>query len=208
MGQKINPVGFRTGINTEWQSLWYSSKSYAKFILEDKKIRDLIVGRVLEAGIKEIRIERSPNIRIFIGASRPGVIIGRGGSGLSDLRDFISHEVGSKVEIMVEEIKRPELSAKLVADEIVRSILRRMPVKRIMNQNSEKVIGRGAKGVKMVVSGVIGGPSSIHRTERVVRGSVPSQTIRANLDFARSTAFTSYGTLGIKVWIYLGEKES
>lgn len=206
MGQKVNPTGFRTGYNVDWKSLWYSDRDYGKFVLEDKKIRDFIKYKASEAGISEIRIERSPNIKVIISVARPGVVIGRGGSGLTELRDFVSREVGSKIDIMVEEIKRPELCAKLVGEEVVRSILRRMPVKRVMNQMCEKVIGRGAKGVKMIVSGVIGGPSSIHRTERVVRGSVPAQRLRAHIDFSRSTAFTSYGTLGIKVWIYLGEK--
>ncbi len=205
MGQKVNPVGFRTGYNIDWKSLWYSGKDYGKMILEDKKIRDLLTSRAQEAGISDIKIERSPNIKVIASVARPGVIIGRGGAGLTEIRDFLSKAVDSKVDIVVEEVKKPELSSKLVADEVVRSILRRMPVKRIMHQTCERVMGRGAKGVKMIVSGVIGGPSSIHRTERVVRGSVPTQTIRAKIDFARSTAFTSYGTLGIKVWIYLGE---
>lgn len=207
MGQKINPIGFRTAVTSDWQSLWYSDKNYSKFLLEDKKIRDFLRSRSAEAGIREIRIERSTNTKITLSVARPGVIIGRGGAGLSELRELISREIGGKVDISVEEVRRPELSAQLVAEEIVRAISRRMPVKRIMNQTCEKVIGRGAKGVKIIVAGVIGGPSSIHRSERIVRGSVPAQTIRANIDFSRLTAFTSYGTLGIKVWIYLGEKE-
>ena len=207
MGQKVNPVGFRIGYNMDWKSLWYSRKDYSKYALEDKRIRDIIIHKASEAGISEIRIERSPNIKVTISVARPGVVIGRGGAGLSELRDFVSKGIESKVDIMVEEVKKPELSAKLVGDEVVRSILRRMPVKRIMNQMCEKVMGRGAKGVKMIVSGVIGGPSSIHRSERIVRGSVPTQKLRAHIDFARSTAFTSYGTLGVKVWVYLGEQE-
>lgn len=205
MGQKVNPVGFRTGYNVDWKSAWYGGKDYSKLTLEDKKLRDIIKSKAGEAGIADIKIERSPNVKVIISVARPGVIIGRGGAGLSELREFLSKFVGSKVDIVIEEIKRPELSAKLVADDVVRAILRRMPVKRIMNQTCEKVIGRGAKGVKMIVSGVLGGPSSIHRTERVVRGSVPTQTIRAKIDYARSTAYTSYGTLGVKVWVYLGE---
>lgn len=205
MGQKVNPVGFRTGYNIEWKSAWYGGRDYSKLTLEDKKIRDLVRSKVSEAGIADIKIERSPNIRVTVSVARPGVVIGRGGAGLSQLREFLGKALGSKVDIVVEEVKRPELSAKLVADEVVRAILRRMPVKRIMNQTCEKVMGRGAKGIKMIVAGVIGGPSSIHRTERVVRGSVPTQTIRAKIDYARSTAYTSYGTLGVKVWVYLGE---
>jgi len=185
MGQKVNPVGFRTGYNVEWKSLWFSSREYGKLTLEDKKIRDLLKLHAQEAGISDIKIERSPNIKVTVSVARPGVIIGRGGAGLTEVRDFLSKAVGSKVDILIEEIKKPELSAKLVSDEVVRSILRRMPVKRIMHQTCERVMGRGAKGVKMIVSGVIGGPSSIHRTERVVKGSVPTQTIRSKIDFAR-----------------------
>ena len=207
MGQKVNPVGFRLGLSGDWKSLWNSKKDYAKLILEDKKIRDLISEKISEAGLKETRIERTPNLKIIILVSRPGMVIGRGGSGLSELRDYLSKSIGTKVEVVVEEVRYPDLSAKIVGGEIVRAILRRVPVKRIMHQAREKVMGRGAKGVKIVVSGVISGPSSIHRTEKVIYGSVPAQTLRSEIDFARSTAFTSYGTLGIKVWIYLGEKK-
>lgn len=208
MGQKTNPRGFRLGINVDWKSLWYARKGYPKLVLEDKKIRDLINARVSDAGVSEVRIERSPGIKVVLCVSRPGMVIGRGGSGLAELKEMIGRSLGAKVDVVVEEVRRPELSAKLVAEEVVRSILRRLPVRRVMNQVCERVVAAGAKGVKIVVAGVIGGPSSISRRERAVRGSVPAQTLRSKIDFARSTAFTSYGTLGIKVWIYLGENET
>ncbi len=208
MGHKSNPVGFRIGVNVDWRSLWYSRKDYGRLVLEDKKIRDLILKKAGEAGVNEIRIERLPGVKIIISVVRPGMVIGRGGSGLIDLREIITREVGAKVELVVEDVKNPELKAKIVADEIARSILRRVPVRRIMHQAVEKVMAKGARGVKIVVAGVISGPSSISRSERIVRGSVPSQTLRSNIEFARGTAFTSYGTLGIKVWIFLGEKDT
>ncbi|MCL5003792.1 MAG: 30S ribosomal protein S3 [Patescibacteria group bacterium] len=208
MGHKANPYGFRLGVNKEWRSLWYAKKNLGKYLAEDKKIRDSLTEKIGRAGLSDVKIERSPNLKITVSVGRPGMVIGRGGAGLAELQEFLTKKVGSKVDIVVSEVRNPELSARLVGEEIVRSILRRIQVKRIMHQMAEKVMGRGAKGVKIIVSGVIGGPSSIHRTEKIIRGSIPGQTLRSNIDFARNTAYTSYGTLGIKVWIYLGETGS
>lgn len=205
MGQKVNPIGFRLGISREWSSVWYSKREYPKYLLEDKKIRDLLLRRFSEAGVGYIHLERSPQIKVILGVARPGVVIGRGGSGLTALRELLQSLVGAKVDVVVEEIRVPDLNARLVAIEVIRAIQRRVPVKRVMNQISERVLSRGAAGVKIIVAGVLAGPSSISRREKVSRGSIPSQTLRARIDFAKETAFMKYGTLGIKVWIYLGE---
>lgn len=208
MGQKVNPRGFRTGVNVDWRVSWYAGKNYGHNLLEDKKIRDLIYQSYGAAGIADLLIERTPHLKVMMLVAKPGMVIGRGGSGLTQLRELLAKSLGVKIDVVIEEVKNPDLSARLVGESIVRSILRRLPVKRIMNQTAERVMARGARGVKIILAGVLGGPSSISRRERTVRGSVPAQTLRSHVDFARTTAFTSYGTLGIKVWIYLGEKES
>lgn len=208
MGQKANPRGFRTGVNVDWRVSWFAKKDYGRYILEDKKIWNLINRRYETAGLADLRIERLPHLKIIMMVAKPGMVIGRGGSGLTELKEMLTRLVGGKVDVQVEEVKNADLSARLVGESIIRSILRRMPVKRVMNQTAERVAAHGALGVKIIVSGVISGPSSISRRERTVRGSVPTQTLRSHVDFARTTAFTSYGTLGIKVWIYLGEKEA
>lgn len=207
MGQKINPRGFRTGVNTDWRVSWFAKKDYGRYLLEDKRIWNLIERRYGNAGLADLRIERLPHLKITLMVAKPGMVIGRGGAGLSELKEMIYQLVKAKVDVQVEEVKNADFSARLVGESVARSILRRMPVKRIMNQTAERVFAHGALGVKIIVSGVIGGPSSISRRERTVRGSVPTQTLRSHVDFARTTAFTPYGTLGIKVWIYLGEKK-
>lgn len=208
MGQKINPRGFRTGVNIDWRVSWFADKNYGRYLLEDKKIWQLVNSRYAGAGLADLKIERMPNLRVTLFVAKPGMVIGRGGVGLSELREALTKLTDSKVDVVVEEVKNPDLSAALVGQSVVRSILRRMPVKRIMNQTAERVMAHGALGVKITVAGVIGGPSSISRRERTVRGSIPTQTLRSRVDFARTTAFTPYGTLGVKVWIYTGEEET
>lgn len=209
MGQKVNPLAFRLGIVYDWTSRWFADRNYAEYILEDKRIRDFIKRRYLEAGVISIVIERSASlIRLILAVARPGIIIGRGGSGLASLRVDLSKLTKSKVELTIEEFKNPDLSAQLVAEEVARGIERRLPVRRVMNTTVERVKSRGVLGVKIICSGVISGPSSISRRERSVRGSIPSQTLRAKVDFARATAFTTYGTIGIKVWVLRNSERS
>lgn len=203
MGQKVNPTAFRLGIVYDWLSRWFSERDYAKYVFEDKKVRDFVKRGHSDAGIVSIVIERSASIvKLILTVARPGVLIGRGGSGLAQLRDELTTLTKSKIDLEVQEFKNPELSAQLVGDEVARSIERRMPVRRTMNNIAERVFAKGVLGVKIICSGVISGPSSISRRERVVRGSIPTQTLRARVDFAKSTAFTTYGTIGIKVWIF------
>ncbi len=207
MGQKTHPLGFRLGISTGWKSRWFAEgKSYSDFAIEDVIIRRFLEKNLATSGLDQAEIEREADkVRIILRVSRPGVVIGRGGSALNDLRLGLAKLISRKVDLTVEEIKTPELSAKLVAEEIIRQIKQRMPIRRVMNNTAERIMGKGAKGVKIVCSGVLSGPSSIGRHEKVTRGSVPAQTLRANISFALATAFTSYGTIGIKVWVYLGE---
>ncbi len=209
MGQKVNPVAFRLGTIYDWTSRWFSEKDYAKYVLEDKKIRDFIKRNHPDAGIVSIIIERSSSlIKLILTVARPGVLIGRGGSGLTILRGEIADITAAKIDLEVMEFKNPEQSAQLVADEVARSIERRLPVRRLMNSVAEKVMAKGSLGVKIICSGVISGPSSISRRERVVRGSIPAQTLRARVDFARGTAFTTYGTIGVKVWVLRSREET
>lgn len=209
MGQKTHPLGFRLGVVENWRSRWFASgKDYGSLALEDARIRRFLEKETRAAGVSAVEIEReAEKARVTLKVSRPGVIIGRGGSNLALLREGLQKLLGKRVDLVVEEIKSPELSAKIMGEEVVRQIKQRLPVRRIINRVAERVISRGAKGVKILASGVLSGPSSISRQDKTVRGSIPAQTLRAKIDFARVTAFTSYGTIGVKVWIYLGEEE-
>jgi small subunit ribosomal protein S3 len=208
MGQKTHPLGFRLGLGENWRSRWFAPPPhYGPLALEDVKIRRFLAKEAgTAAGVHAIEIEReAEKVKVVLQVSRPGVIIGRGGTNLARLREGLHNLLGKKVDLVVEEIKSPEFSAKIMGEEIVRQIKQRMPIRRVMNRTAERILARGAKGVKIIVSGVLSGPSSISRQEKVARGSIPGQTLRAKIDFARVTAFTSYGTIGVKVWIYLGE---
>lgn len=208
MGRKTHPVGFRLGISKDWQSRWYSKKNYSENALTEVRIRRYIKSQGRSAGIHKIQIDRSlSSLKLTITVSRPGVIIGRGGENLKKLRKGLLDIVPDKVDLVIEEFKVPELSAALVSQNVASQIERRLPIRRVMSFTSERVMERGAKGVKIVCSGVLSGPSSISRSQKVVKGLVPTQRLRADLDFAKETAFTSYGTVGVKVWIYLGDKE-
>lgn len=211
MGQKVNPVGFRLGVNREWKSRWFSTgKEYTRLLLEDIKLRRMLEERLKLAGVHEIEIERLPKsitVRLFV--SRPGVVIGRGGSGIEETKKFILRTLGykdndpklPKIEIPVEEIKNPELSAKLVSLRIVLELERRIPARRVVTKTMERVMAAGAKGVKIVLGGRIGG-AEISRREKYHRGSVPTQSLRSEIDFAEAPALLRSGYVGVKVWIH------
>jgi len=202
MGTKTHPIGFRLGITENWKSRWYSDKGYRENVIQDYKIRRYLKDKVKTAGIAKIEIERALNqLKIMISVVRPGMVIGRGGSGIELLKEDLLKLVGTKTDLTVEEVKDPELSAKLMAESIVVQIEKRRRLKRVMNYTAEKVMSKGAKGVKIICSGRLGG-AEIARSEKVVRKSVPAQCLRAKIDFARATAHTTYGTVGAKVWIY------
>lgn len=210
MGHKINPRSLRTGIIEQWRSRWFSGKNYAHFALEDHKIRHFLREKLTTSGLAKIEIERSgEKIKLVLHVSKPGLVIGRGGSGIELLRQSLLEMLKvekENLELEIQEVKDPVLSAKLLAGRVARGLERRAHFRRIINEVADEVMGRGARGVKIEISGRIAG-RAIARMERTERGSIPLSTLRAKIDFARDTAHTRYGTIGVKVWVYLGEKE-
>ncbi len=204
MGQKVNPTAFRLTISKDWESKWYAPKSRYKDLLSaDIKIREFVFKKLKNAGVCRVVIERSINkVSISVFVSRPGVVIGRSGAGIEELKRELEKIVGQKVSINVEEVKRPDLSAYLVAVGLADQIERRMPVKRIMLQAADRAMRSGARGVKIICSGRLGG-AEIARYEKRVIGSIPLQTLRADIDYAAVPAKTvTAGVTGVKVWIY------
>lgn len=210
MGQKINPIGFRIGSLYSWNSRWFSDKKgYKKFLLEDFKLRQLLMKRLKPAGITRVEIERSINkTDIIIFVAKPGLVIGRGGTGMEDLKKFVlgtlniktGDKNAAKVDIKVEPIKEPYLDAYLVAVNIADQLAKRLPAKRVMNQALDRVLQAGAKGVRIILSGRIGG-AEIARREKVQSGMIPLTTLREKIDFAKFPALTKSGYVGVKVWI-------
>ncbi len=215
MGQKVNPRVLRLGSFSTWSSRWFDDKNYKKLLLEDFKIRKALMERLKHAGVSEIEIERSINsLRITAYVSKPGMVIGRGGTGLEDLKNFLQKEfikkVNSKVQykldIKVEPIKDPNLDAYLVAKNISEQLIKRLPAKRVMSSTVERVMGAGALGVRVVLSGRIGG-AEIGRREKLQVGTVPLSTIRENISYASYPALTKKGYIGVKVWIHKSEEK-
>ena len=218
MGQKVNPISFRLPYLKEWKSRWFSAdkKQYQKNLLEDFKIRKFLLNKLRLAGISQVQIERSINkMKIILFVSRPGVVIGRGGSGLELLKKDLCRIVAmaqpeKNLEIEAVEVKSPDLVAYLVAQRIAEQLERRFPYRRVINRTIENVMASGAKGIKIVLSGRIAG-AEISRREKFgdkgKTGNVPTQTLRADIDFASVPALTRSGFIGVKVWIYKGEKK-
>jgi small subunit ribosomal protein S3 len=215
MGQKINPLSFRLGITKNWPARWFIKGHFAKFLEEDETIRKVIKAKIALAGISAIEIERTGvNLKIFIKAARPGFIIGRGGKGIEELNKAIetgltklhkTKRLSGGLSVNVEELKRSEVSAAYTAQQIAWDLEKRMPFRRTMKKYLENIMqNKEAKGAKVLLSGRLDG-NEIARRERLVRGSLPLQTLRADIDYAQATAFTTYGTIGIKIWIYKGE---
>lgn len=210
MGQKVNPIALRLGIHHDFKTIGYfSKKSYAHTVLQDIRIREALFEKLKPAGVGDITIERSPShIKLIIYVVRPGIVIGRGGTGLEELKRTIVQllgvdprdKQGPKIELKVEPIKEPNLNAYLVANNIAEQLIRRMPYKRILKQNMERVMQAGAKGVRVVLTGRING-AEIGRRERVQSGKVSLSTIRENIDYAAFPALTKSGYIGVKVWI-------
>src|SRR3989344_616451 len=208
MGQKIHPTGFRIGISKDWTSKWFADKKgYADPALEDLKIRKFLKEKFDAAGLKSIDIERSVNeVNIIVKVSKPGLVIGRGGSGVEEVEKQLKKLTTSKIKLTAEEVKTPEIEAQLVADYIARQLKRRIPYRRTLLSAANAAIDIGAKGIKIRISGLLSGGNSISRSEVITRGSVPSQTLRADIDYAQVDAKLIYGVVGVKVWIYKGEK--
>jgi len=208
MGQKVNPKIFRIKSVKGWPSRWFSKRDYSKFLEEDIKIRKFLKKTLREAGIDRIEIERSvDNMTIVVHAAKPGLVIGRGGQGAEDLKKkvidkFLAKKANLNINIL--EVERPLLSAQVVLDQTINDIERRMPYRRVMKQAISRVEKAGALGVKIKMGGRLGGVE-IARKETLVSGRMPLHTLRADVDYARGTAHTTYGTIGIKVWIYRGE---
>lgn len=214
MGQKVNPTGFRLGNLFTWKSKWFATKaSYATKVLEDFRLREQLNTKLATAGLVDVVIERSiSKLKIILTVGRPGVVIGKGGASLEQLKKEIEKLVNAgktskeqvKVDLKVEEVREPNLSSKLVAERIVGQLIGRYPHRRAVSQALDKVMMAGAKGVKIQLSGRVGG-AEIGRSEKYFRGSVPTQTLRANIDYFETPAKTRSGYVGIKVWIYKGE---
>ncbi|MBI2620803.1 30S ribosomal protein S3 [candidate division WWE3 bacterium] len=209
MGQKINPTGFRVGISKNWTSRWYADdKQYARNAIEDFRIRRFLEEKFESAGVKEINIERSLNeINIVVSVAKPGMVIGRGGAGVESVQADLGRITKSKVFLTAEEVKTPELQARFVAEYICRQLKRRFPYRRVVNSAANTAMDKGAKGIRIKVAGLLSGSNSISRSEIFLRGSVPAQTLRADIDYAQIDCHLLYGTVGIKVWIYKGEVE-
>lgn len=216
MGQKVNPVSFRTGVYQSWKSRWFAEKGeYRRFLFEDYALRRGLEAKFKLAGVVDVEIERLPKaILVRIRVSRPGMVIGRGGQGIEEAKKFIVKTLELKVDdpnvpkidLIVEEVKNPELSAKLVGERIAFELERRMPHRRVLTRVIERVMAAGARGVKIVLSGRIQG-ADIARTEKYQEGSVPTQRLRSEIDYVHTNALLKKGYVGIKVWIYKGETE-
>ncbi|MDQ2818321.1 MAG: 30S ribosomal protein S3, partial [Candidatus Eremiobacteraeota bacterium] len=205
MGQKVNPIGFRLGITRTWDSRWFENKQYRTWLHEDLAMRRQIDGLSRSAAVSKVEIERrATQARVIISTGKPGIIIGKRGAGIEDLRKKLEKIAGRPVNVNVVEIKHPELDAKLVANNVVDQLEKRIAFRRAMRQALQRTIKAGAKGIKVQCAGRLGG-SEIARVERNFDGKVPLHTLRANIDFAHSEAYTTFGRIGVKVWIYLGE---
>jgi len=204
MSRKINPTAFRIGITKGWLSSWFAEGGdYGDALIEDNKIRKYLKKSMRSAGIDAIMIERSiKSIKIIIHVARPGVVIGRKGSGLAQIRIDLKKITKSDIELQVEEVAKPDLSAPIVAEYVAQSIERRVHPKRAINMSADKTMEAAAKGVRVQVGGTVHGPNSVAMVFVATRGAIPTQTLRADIDYAATTAFTKAGTLGIKVWIY------
>ena len=206
MGQKVHPIGFRLGINRSWDSLWFAKKGdYGKYLIEDYKIRQFIKKNIKNAGVSEVVIERSSKkCTVSIHTSRPGFVIGKKGSDIEQIKNKISKITKDEVSVNIKEIKKPELNAYLVSENIAQQLEKRVAYRRAMKRAMQATMRLGAKGIKVCVSGRLAG-NDIARSEWLREGSIPLHTLRANLDYAESEALTTYGMIGVKVWIYKGE---
>jgi len=206
MGQKVNPVGLRLGINRSWDSIWFAKKKeYGKLLIEDYKIRDYIKKNIVNSGVSQIVIERtSKKCIVSIFTSRPGFVIGKKGSDIDKIKQNLSKISSTEVSVNIKEVKKPELNAFLVAENIAQQLVKRIAYRRAMKRAMQSALRLGAKGIRVCVSGRLAG-NEIARSEWLREGSVPLHTFRAEVDYAEAEALTTYGIIGVKVWIYKGE---
>ncbi len=206
MGQKVNPNGFRLGVNKIWNSVWYSNKKeYSQNLIEDIRIRKYLRGRLNQAGIAQIGIERmSSKIRVTLNTSRPGIVIGKKGAEIEKLKSELKKFTSAEILLVIREVKKPELDATLVADSIAQQLIRRVAFRRAMKKAVLQTLKSGALGIKVMCGGRLAG-ADIARSEWYIKGRVPLQTLRAAIDYGTAEALTAYGIIGVKVWIFTGE---
>jgi len=205
VGQKVSPVGLRIGIIRDWESKWYADKDFGKLLIEDVKIREFLKNKLKECSVSRIDIERAANrVNVTIHTAKPGMVIGKGGAEVEVIRGQLAKMTDKKVHINISEIKNAELDAILVAESIAQQLERRVSFRRAMKQAIQRTLRSGAKGIKTSVSGRLGG-AEIARTEGYSEGTVPLHTLRADIDYGTAEAHTTYGRIGVKVWIYRGE---
>ena len=206
MGQKVNPIGLRLGINRGWDSIWFAKKKdFGKYLIEDFKIRKYIKKNIVNSGVSEVVIERSSKkCSVTIHTSRPGFVIGKKGADIEKIKNNIAKITNGEVVVNIKEIKKPELNANLAAENIAQQLVKRIAYRRAMKRAMQSAMRLNAKGIKVMVSGRLAG-NEIARTEWLREGSIPLHTLRANLDYGESEALTTYGIIGVKVWIYKGE---
>jgi small subunit ribosomal protein S3 len=206
MGQKVNPIGFRVGINRGWDSVWFAKKKeYGNYLIEDYRIRDYIKNNVSNSGVSKVQIERtSKKCIVTIYTSRPGFVIGKKGSDIEKIKKNLGKFSKQELSLNIKEVKKPELNSFLVADNIAQQLVKRIAYRRTMKRAIQSALRLGAKGIRVCISGRLGG-NEIARSEWQREGSVPLHTLRADVDYAEAEALTTYGIIGIKVWIYKGE---
>ena len=206
MGQKVNPVGFRLGVNRGWDSVWYAKKKdFGNYLIEDYRIRDFIKKNVVNSGVSKVMIERtSKKCFVTIYTSRPGFVIGKKGSDIEKIKEKLSKLTVNEIVLNIKEVKKPETNSYLVAENIAQQLVKRISFRRAMKRAIQSALRLGARGIKVAVSGRLGG-NEIARTEWLREGSIPAHTLRADIDYAEAEALTTYGIIGIKVWIYKGE---
>ncbi|MFH1965663.1 MAG: 30S ribosomal protein S3 [Acidobacteriota bacterium] len=204
MGQKTHPYGFRLGVNRTWKSRWFATKDYAELLHEDLKIKKLVKKRFFFSGIAGIETERAANkLTVKIRTSKPGIIIGRKGAEIEKLKSDLQAETGREVFVSVQEVRKPELEAQLVAENIAQQLVKRMAFRRVMRKTVETSLRFGAKGIKICCAGRLNG-AEIARSEWYLHGRLPLHTLRADIDYGFAEAFTTYGVVGVKVWVYKG----
>jgi small subunit ribosomal protein S3 len=205
VGQKVNPVGLRIGIIKDWESRWYAGKDYADLLHEDLRVREYVAKRLKDASVSKVEIERAANrLNVTIHTAKPGMVIGKGGTEVEALRKALNSLTDKRVHINILEIKKADIDAKLVAENIARQLENRVSFRRAQKQVIQRAMRAGAKGIKTMVSGRLGG-ADIARSESYSEGTVPLHTLRADIDYATAEADTTFGKLGVKVWIYRGE---
>jgi len=205
LGQKVNPIGFRLGINKEWDSKWYAGKEYSGFVFEDYKIRKFLKNKLHQAGVAKIEIERAANkVRVKIHTARPGLVIGKKGSEIQNLKKEIENEIKRETFIDIQEVRKPEVDAQLLAENIALQLVRRVSFRRAMKKSVTSALRFGVQGIKVACAGRLGG-AEMARREWYRKGRVPLHTIRADIDYGFAEAFTTYGVIGVKVTMFKGE---